>query len=60
MYVATYETSSQIIWNALLHNVLLPPFSYETSMAEERQSQGPVCLAIIWRKLDSKFRWSSV
>ena len=37
MYVAKYETSSQIIWNALLHNVyhlLMYYFSYETSMAE--------------------------
>ena len=38
MYIATYETSSQVIWNALLHNVyhrLMCYFSYdETSMAE--------------------------
>ena len=36
MEVAKYETSSQIIWNALLHNVyhrLVYHFSYETSMA---------------------------
>ena len=41
MYVATYETSSQIIWNALLHNFyhrLVCYFSYETSMVEERES----------------------
>jgi len=41
MYVATYETSSQIIWSALLNNVYhrlvcyLFIFGYETSMAEE-------------------------
>ena len=38
MYVATYEMSSQTIWNALLHNVyhrIVYYFSYETSMAEK-------------------------
>jgi len=41
MYVATYETSSPMIWNALLHNVdhrFVCYFSYETSMAEDQES----------------------
>ena len=36
-----YETSSQIIWNALLQNVyhrLVCHFSYEALMAEEQES----------------------
>ena len=43
MNVATYETSSQIIWNSLsLHNVYhhLVYFSYETSMTEEQEPLG--------------------
>ena len=42
MYVATYETSSRIVWNALVLNVfhrlaIVCYFSYETSMAEEQE-----------------------
>ena len=45
MYVATYETSIQIIWNAV-HNVyhrLVCFFSSETSMAEEQESSWYKC-----------------
>jgi len=44
MYGATYETSnesSQIVWNAFLHNFyhrLVCYFSYETSMVQEQES----------------------
>ena len=42
MYVATCEASIQFIWNAMLHcdnyHRLVCYFSYETSMAEEKES----------------------
>ena len=41
IYVAAYETLSQIIWNALLHNVyhrLEHYITYETLMADEQES----------------------
>ena len=40
MSVATYEKSSPMIWNALLHNVyhrIVCYFSYETSMTEDQE-----------------------
>ena len=52
MYDATYETSSQIIWNVLLRNVdirLGCYFPHKTSMAEEQAPLSSFNFELVFR-----------